>query len=106
MLKFRIKHEPVTVERRYDRSLPPVTVHGSELNQVWTNLITNALDALDGKGTITITTRAMGGDVLVEIGDDGPGIPADVQSRIFEPFFTTKRSATAPASGSTSPAGS
>ncbi len=91
MLKFRIKHEPVTVLRRYDRTLPPVTVHGSELNQVWTNLITNALDALDGEGTITITTRSMGSDVLVEIGDDGPGIPADVQSHIFEPFFTTKQ---------------
>jgi signal transduction histidine kinase len=90
MLKFRIKHEPVKVERNYDRTLPHVTVHGSELNQVWTNLLTNALDALDGKGTITITTRGLDGDVVVEIADDGPGIPADVQSRIFEPFFTTK----------------
>jgi signal transduction histidine kinase len=90
MLKFRIKHEPVTIERHYDRTLPRVTVHGSELNQVWTNLLTNALDALDGKGTITITTRSIAGDVLVEIADDGRGIPADVQSRIFEPFFTTK----------------
>jgi len=58
---------------------------------VWTNLLTNALDALDGDGTITITTRALGDDVLVEIADDGQGIPADVQSRIFEPFFTTKQ---------------
>ncbi len=90
MLKFRIKHEPVTIERRYDRTLPHVTVHGSELNQVWTNLLTNALDAMEGKGTITITTRALGGDVVVEIADDGPGIPDDVKSRIFEPFFTTK----------------
>jgi signal transduction histidine kinase len=90
MLKFRIKHEPVTIERHYDRTLPRITVHGSELNQVWTNLLTNALDALDGKGTITITTRSIAGDVLVEIADDGRGIPADVQSRIFEPFFTTK----------------
>jgi signal transduction histidine kinase len=91
MLRYRLKHERVKVERRYDRSLPAVTVHGSELNQVWTNLLTNALDALAGQGTITITTRAMGADVLVEIADDGPGIPADVQSRIFEPFFTTKQ---------------
>jgi signal transduction histidine kinase len=92
MLKFRIKHEPVKIERSYDRTLPAVTVHGSELNQVWTNLLTNALDALAGqaRGTITITTRALGDDILVEIADDGPGIPADVQSRIFEPFFTTK----------------
>jgi signal transduction histidine kinase len=92
MLKYRIKHEPVTLERNYDRSLPRVTVHGSELNQVWTNLLTNALDALEGrKGTIAITTRRLGNDVVVEIADDGPGIPADLQSRIFEPFFTTKQ---------------
>src|SRR6185437_2432158 len=92
MLKYRIKHEPVKVERVYDRSLPPVTVHGSELNQVWTNLLTNALDAFDGGGgEITITTRGVGEDVVVEIADDGPGIPADVQPRIFDPFYTTKQ---------------
>jgi signal transduction histidine kinase len=92
MLKYRIKHEPVKLERNYDRSLPPVTVHGSELNQVWTNLLTNALDAFNGGGgTITITTRAAGDDVVVEIADDGPGIPADVQPRIFDPFYTTKQ---------------
>jgi signal transduction histidine kinase len=92
MLKYRIKHEPVKLERNYDRSLPPVTVHGSELNQVWTNLLTNALDAFNGGGgTITITTRAAGEDVVVEIADDGPGIPADVQPRIFDPFYTTKQ---------------
>jgi signal transduction histidine kinase len=80
------------VERNYDRSLPPVTVHGSELNQVWTNLITNALDAFDGGGgLITITTRGVGDDVVVEIADDGPGIPAEVQPRIFDPFYTTKQ---------------
>jgi signal transduction histidine kinase len=92
MLKYRIKHEPVKLERNYDRSLPPVTVHGSELNQVWTNLLTNALDAFNGGGgTITITTRAAGDDVVVEIADDGPGIPTDVQPRIFDPFYTTKQ---------------
>jgi signal transduction histidine kinase len=92
MLKYRIKHEPVKLERNYDRSLPPVTVHGSELNQVWTNLLTNALDAFDGGGgTITITTRGVGDDVVVEIADDGPGIPAGVQPRIFDPFYTTKQ---------------
>src|SRR5439155_3578509 len=58
--------------------------------QVWTNLLSNALDALDGEGTITITSRRSPNGVAVEIADDGPGIPADVQSRIFEPFFTTK----------------
>ena len=90
ILGYRIKHGAIAVERRYDRSLPRVTVRGSELNQVWTNLLSNALDALDGEGTITITSRRSPNGVAVEIADDGPGIPADVQSRIFEPFFTTK----------------
>jgi signal transduction histidine kinase len=90
MLGHRLKQGRITVVRHYDRSLPLVTVHGSELNQVWTNLIANALDALAGEGTITITTRSAGGAMAVEIADDGPGIPADVRSRIFEPFFTTK----------------
>jgi signal transduction histidine kinase len=91
ILGYRLKHGDIKVVRNYDRSLPRLSVHGSELNQVWTNLLVNALDALDGKGTITITTRpGPSNGVTVEIGDDGPGIPADVQSRIFEPFFTTK----------------
>ena len=90
MLGHRLKQGRVTVERHYDRSLPLVTVHGSDLNQVWTNLIANALDALAGEGTITITTRRTGGGVIVEVADDGPGIPPEVRSRIFEPFFTTK----------------
>jgi len=90
IMGHRLKQGRIAVERHYDRSLPFVTVHGSDLNQVWTNLIANALDALDGEGTITITTRRTGGGVVVEVSDDGPGIPAEVRSRIFEPFFTTK----------------
>ena len=90
ILKYRLKHGSVTVERRYDRTLPRVTVHGSELNQVWTNLLTNALDALDGAGTIVITTRWASTGIAVEIEDDGPGVPGELQSRIFDPFFTTK----------------
>ncbi len=90
ILGYRLKHSDVKVERRYDRSLPPVTANGSELNQVWTNLLANALDALGGSGTITITTRPGGRGVTVEIADDGPGIPEAVQGRVFEPFFTTK----------------
>ena len=83
----------VEVVRDYDRSLPKVTAYPAELNQVWTNLVDNAIDAMDGPGTITIRTRpASEGDhcVLVEVADTGPGVPADLQERIFEPFFTTK----------------
>jgi signal transduction histidine kinase len=80
----------VQVVRNYDRSLPKVCAQAGELNQVWTNLIDNAIDAMDGKGTLTIRTAREHDWVLVEIGDTGPGIPAELQRRIFEPFFTTK----------------
>jgi signal transduction histidine kinase len=90
ILGYRLKHGRVRIDRRYDRSLPKVTAHGSELNQVWTNLIANALDALGGQGTITIATHRSGGDVAVDVSDDGPGIPLQQQTRVFEPFFTTK----------------
>ncbi len=89
ILQFKWKHG-VEVIRDYAPHLPCITAYGSELNQVWTNLMDNALDALDGKGHLFIRTAVENDSVLVEIGDDGPGIPADVQSRIFEPFFTTK----------------
>ena len=80
----------VKVVREYDRSLPKICAQAGELNQVWTNLIDNAVDAMDGKGTLTIRTGRERDCVLVEIVDTGPGIPKDVQRRIFEPFFTTK----------------
>jgi signal transduction histidine kinase len=82
----------VALERDYDRSLPPVTAYGSELNQVWTNLLANALDALEGRddGVIGIATRRDGDFVVVSIRDSGPGIPDDIQPRIFDAFFTTK----------------
>jgi signal transduction histidine kinase len=70
--------------------VPQIEAVPAELNQVWTNLITNAIDAVDGQGTIRITTRAEPEFVVVEIADDGPGMPPDVQARAFEPFFTTK----------------
>jgi signal transduction histidine kinase len=80
----------VKVVRDYDRTLPKVLARGGELNQVWTNIIDNAIDAMGGKGTLTIRTARDRDCVLVEIGDTGPGIPAELQRRIFEPFFTTK----------------
>src|SRR5205823_13124507 len=80
----------VEVVREYDRSLPRIEAYGSELNQVWLNLLDNAIDATGGNGRIRIRTARGGDDVLVEIADDGPGIPEDIQHRVFEPFFTTK----------------
>ena len=80
----------VDVIRDYDRSLPKLPAYAGELNQVWTNLIHNAIDAMDGRGTLTVRTRRDGDHVVVEIGDTGPGIPDEVRGRIFEPFFTTK----------------
>jgi signal transduction histidine kinase len=80
----------LTVVKELDRSLPPVPVYGGELNQVWTNLIDNAVQAMDGAGTLTIRTSRDGDHVRVEIGDTGPGIAPELRQRIFEPFFTTK----------------
>ena len=80
----------VDVIRDYDRSLPQVVAQGSELNQIWTNLIDNSVAAMDGKGTITIKTGLDDGAVVVVFSDNGPGIPKEIQNRIFEPFFTTK----------------
>ncbi|MBV9593407.1 MAG: histidine kinase [Actinobacteria bacterium] len=80
----------IEVVKDYDRSLPTISVFAAELNQVWTNLIDNAVQAMGGHGTLTLRTRRDGERAVVEIGDTGPGIPADIRDRIFEPFFTTK----------------
>jgi len=80
----------VTIKREYAPDLPRVEAYASELNQVWTNIIDNAVDALKGKGEIKIKTHEEDQRVIVEITDNGPGIPEDIQLRIFEPFFTTK----------------
>jgi len=80
----------VHIVKDYDRSLPKVPAFAAELNQVWTNLIDNAVQAMGGTGTLTIRTARDDGYVLVEVGDTGPGIPASIKDRIFEPFFTTK----------------
>jgi signal transduction histidine kinase len=90
VLGHKLKHTNITVRKEFADDLPRLAVHGSELNQVWTNLIDNAVDALGQDGTITITTQLDGPCVRVDITDDGPGIPDDVRRRVLEPFFTTK----------------
>jgi signal transduction histidine kinase len=88
MLGHKLRN--MTVIKAFDRTIPRIPAYGSELNQVWTNLIDNAIDAVKGAGKICIGTSFEHDQVVVEIVDDGPGIPAEVQSRMFEPFFTTK----------------
>ena len=90
VLGHKLKHTRVRVVREYDRSLPKLTVHGGELNQVWTNLLDNAIAAVGEDGTITVATSRDGPCARVDIVDDGPGIPDDVRPHIFDPFFTTK----------------
>jgi PAS domain S-box-containing protein len=80
----------VEVKREYAEDLPTIQAYASELNQVWTNIIDNAIDAMGGEGTLIVRTCAENGWVVVEIEDDGPGIPDDHLSKIFDPFFTTK----------------
>jgi signal transduction histidine kinase len=90
VLGHKLRHATIKVVRDYDRSLPTLTVRGSELNQVWTNLLDNAIDAIGDGGTITVATRHDGDCAVVEITDDGPGIPPELRDRIFDSFFTTK----------------
>lgn len=97
MLHYRMQH--VKVVREYQCDLPLITANGGELNQIWMALLENALDAMQDKGTIRLSTRHTGDMVQVEIWDDGPGIPPELHTRIFEPFFTTKPVGTAPGLG-------
>jgi signal transduction histidine kinase len=92
MLMHKIKEAGVTVVKEFDPSLPTIPARPAELNQVWTNLIDNAVGAMKevGGGTLTLRTSLAGPCVLVEICDTGPGVPAELQQKIFEPFFTTK----------------
>jgi signal transduction histidine kinase len=89
ILNHKLK-QGVVVQRDYQRVPLLVNSFGSELNQVWTNLIDNAIDAMHGKGELRVRTYRDDNSVVVEIGDNGPGIPAEVEAHIFEPFFTTK----------------
>jgi signal transduction histidine kinase len=83
-------HDGITVVRDYADDLPRIEAIPGELNQVWTNLIDNAIDAMEGKGTLRLSTRPDGDHVIVEVADTGSGMPPEVQARAFEPFFTTK----------------
>jgi signal transduction histidine kinase len=93
MLQSRLQH--VEVERRYAPDLPHISAYASELNQVWMSVLENALDAIQDHGKITLSVHVSGDMLLIEVWDNGPGIPPELQDRIFEPFFTTK----APGSG-------
>lgn len=88
MLQSRLQH--VKVVRQYAHDLPCISAYGSELNQVWTALIENALDTMQDHGTIQLKVQSAGELMLIEVWDDGPGIPPEIQDRIFEPFFSTK----------------
>jgi signal transduction histidine kinase len=90
ILKYKLKKKSIVVTRQYAEDLPRIKAYGSELNQVWTNLIVNAVDAMPEGGKLQVRTKKEPTDILVEIRDNGSGIPAGLRSRIFEPFFTTK----------------
>ncbi|MEZ4518791.1 MAG: ATP-binding protein [Chloroflexota bacterium] len=93
ILRHKLKSD-ITVRREYDADLPDIDAHGSELNQVWTNLLDNAADAIHDTGqtdgSVTLRTRQDGNWVVVDVEDNGPGMPPEVAARVFEPFFTTK----------------
>ena len=90
VLMLSAKLKGITVKKEFAPDLPKIPAYAGELNQVWTNLIDNAAQAMHGTGTLTIRTAREDDCVLVEIGDTGPGIPEAIQKRIYEPFFTTK----------------
>jgi signal transduction histidine kinase len=91
ILDHSLRQKAIVVERSYSTEVPTITAYASELNQVWTNLIDNAIGAMTTGGTLKVRTAVEGENVLVEIEDDGAGIAPEVMPRIFEPFFTTKR---------------
>jgi signal transduction histidine kinase len=90
ILKYKLRKKNIVLTREYADDLPLIKAYGSELNQVWTNLIVNAVEAMQDGGTLKVRTRREPTDVMVEIRDNGAGIPESVRSHVFEPFFTTK----------------
>jgi len=89
LFSYKLKHG-IEIRRVYESSLPKIWAYGSELNQVWTNLIDNAIDAMNDNGILELVTKNHGDRIEVQIRDSGAGIPSEMRSRIFEPFFTTK----------------
>ena len=89
MLRNQLK-DGIIVLKEFDENLPHIEVYGSELNQVWTNIIDNAISAMNGKGKITIKTFMEDACIVVQIQDTGVGIPKEIHSKVFDPFFTTK----------------
>ena len=90
MLKHKIKAKQITVERDFCKEVPKINAYGGEINQIWTNILDNALDALPKEGILTVRTYVRGNSLYTEIGDNGSGISEDIITRIFDPFFTTK----------------
>ena len=90
MLKHKFKRKNIQVVKNFDDSLPRIKAFPGQLNQIWTNLLDNAIDAMDDEGTLEIATSRLGGNLIVKIKDNGSGIPAEIQDNIFDPFFTTK----------------
>jgi signal transduction histidine kinase len=90
ILDHKLRRKDIRVERHWSDGVPEVSGYPGELNQVWTNLIDNAIDAMDDGGTLRIEIERAGSHVDVRVIDDGHGIPNDIQARIFDPFFTTK----------------
>lgn len=91
LLNHKLKKKNIKVDRQYDENLPEVMGYGGELNQVWSNLVDNAIDAMEQEGQLKIITKQDGHMVRVSVIDNGAGIPADIKNKIFDPFFTTKR---------------
>jgi signal transduction histidine kinase len=89
MLRGQLK-DGITVQKEFDEDLPAIQAYGSELNQVWTNIIDNAIAAMNGKGTISILTTREELWLVIRITDSGPGIPKEIIGKVFDPFFTTK----------------
>jgi len=87
---LRDKLDAIVVRKDFAAELPPIEAYGRELNQVWTSIVDNAVQAMDGRGELSLRSYVEGPWVVVEITDNGPGIPAEIQERIFDPFFTTK----------------